>query len=809
MPEDIKAFYAELSAFGHPLWARAKETHPTNWGELDVSGNDKRLADHSYGPGSLVGAIMAPGAFSVFDIDRHGDDPAAWGDVDAVVTSLEAAGVIIAARVATPGGGHHLYVPASPEYVCDIRSGGLRDFPGVEFQGKSNVYLPGSRRGKHDYRGYELEFSDLGATVDDELAMDASVDALESWLKEHVRTSATVERAPDVSPPMPEHPSEVGQVHNQVIKAVTDEVAKVEHAKEGNRDILVTGTIFKLGRYAYLEAVNDGEIISRENVRELMRQACERNGLIGSKPGDLSPAAFDRKFDRQWSAGAAKAQRAVPFDPVGSEFTAVTGGSRLGGIRTEDRDVAESIMPGLKDRLVYTPAMGWLLYDPKRGAWRRATDARVLGLVMEAMAAWLQTVIPRANPGDFSKLAKLRDDVKGRHVMSQVATFVQRDDAEFDAHPDLLCVGNGVVDLTTGQLRDHDPALLLTKSSRTPYLPGAVHADWDKALASLPQDDRDWFQGRIGQGITGHTPTDDRVVFLKNSGSGAKSTLLTALQTALGEHMTKVPEKVLTSPAEGHSTELTELRGARLAYIEELPKGRTLNVKRLKDIAGTDVMDGRRMYKDVVRWRASHSLILTTNYDLHVAETDHGTWRRLALLEFPYTYVEHAEQINDPARQRVKDTSLRTNLSEGKGGRAEAVLAWAVEGAQNWYAADRNMAPLTESVKASTEEWRGREDVIKGFLEEFLEFDPRAMVSMKELYDVFSDWRTSNGKMPMSSASFRSAFEDHELVSVRGVSRGRVKNPSSITWFPDDELALERDSAKSPYVMRGVTWRTN
>lgn len=463
LPEDVKALYADLSVAGHPIWALANEAHPEKWNELDTTENDKRLSRHRFGPGSLVGAIMAPGAFAVFDVDHHGDDPTKWGDVDALVESLDAAGVTVAARVATPGAGHHIYVPASPEYVCDIGMGGLRDFPGIEFKGKGNLYLPGSQRAKHDYADYRVEFSNLAEVFVDDLAAEVSRDALTGWLNDQAG-AATVERAPDMDAPRPKHPSEIGEVHRQVSKAVDEEVARVREAEENTRDLTLTGTVFKLGRYAYLEEVDDGAIISRDHVRGLMQEACEHNGLINPKDSKaITEDQFETKFDRQWAAGAAKAQRAVPFTSVGSEFDAVTGGSRLGGLRTEDRDMAETIMPALKDRLVHTPGMGWLIYDSQRGTWRPSSGSRVLGLVMEEMAVWLKSAIDRATGGDFSKLAKLREDVKGRRVMSQVSTMVQREDSEFDARPDLLCVGNGVVKLDTGELLPHDPALLLTK----------------------------------------------------------------------------------------------------------------------------------------------------------------------------------------------------------------------------------------------------------------------------------------------------------------------------------------------------------
>jgi hypothetical protein len=43
-----------------------------------------------------------------------------------------------------------------------------------------------------------------------------------------------------------------------------------------------------------------------------------------------------------------------------------------------------------------------------------------------------------------------------------------------------------VVDLRTGALMPHDPALLITKVTSGRYRPGFRHPDWQKALEALP-----------------------------------------------------------------------------------------------------------------------------------------------------------------------------------------------------------------------------------------------------------------------------------------------------------------------------------
>lgn len=193
LPTGTKTLYADLTAAGHPIWTATKR-FPEGWNNpelFSVEDNDDQLADHIYGDGSHVAAVLAPGAYAVIDIDRHGDDPAEWGDVDAVTASLEAAGVTIAAQVATGGDGYHLYVPSSLRHEKDRTGRGVfPDFPGAEFKTKGIVFLPGSHREKHDYTPYTLEWSRLGEILEDIDTFQPSQKALASWLDEHLRTTA-------------------------------------------------------------------------------------------------------------------------------------------------------------------------------------------------------------------------------------------------------------------------------------------------------------------------------------------------------------------------------------------------------------------------------------------------------------------------------------------------------------------------------------------------------------------------------------------------------------------------------------------
>ena len=266
-----------------------------------------------------------------------------------------------------------------------------------------------------------------------------------------------------------------------------------------------------------------------------------------------------------------------------------------------------------------------------------------------------------------------------RSVLWVARNYLCRSGAEFDAHPDLLNVRNGVVDLCDGTLRPHDPELLLTRVTMVDYVPGATRLDWDKALKAVSADEADWLAARFGQGLTGYPPSDDILVVLKGSGENGKSTVIDVVRGATGaEYAIPLADRVLLARPGDHPTEMMTLRDARLAFMEEFPELGHLNVKRLKDLTGTEWMTARLCGKDSVRWRATHSVFVTTNYLPRVDESDHGTWRRLALVEFPHRYRKPHEPMTE--FDRPGDPGLRERLRRGGDRQHEAVLAWLIRG---------------------------------------------------------------------------------------------------------------------------------
>jgi P4 family phage/plasmid primase-like protien len=286
----------------------------------------------------------------------------------------------------------------------------------------------------------------------------------------------------------------------------------------------------------------------------------------------------------------------------------------------------------------------------------------------------------------------------------------------------------------------------------------------------LPADAAQWLQLRLGQGMTGYPPPDDVGVFLRGSGANGKTSIVDGVRGAAGDYAVPLPERVLLARAGDHPTELMTLRGARIAFMEELPELGHLNVKRWKQLHGTQEISARLCGRDTVTWKATHSTFVTTNYLPRVDESDHGTWRRLALVEFPYRYRKSHEQL-EIAADRRGDPGLRQRLREGPDGQHEAVLAWLVEGALAWYRNGRVMPPLPASVDEATKRWRGSVDLLGRYLDENIVFDVERHVMTRDLYADFSKWLKDSGHLAWSEQNFTARLQQHEEVVTASVEK--------------------------------------
>lgn len=464
-----------------------------------------------------------------------------------------------------------------------------------------------------------------------------------------------------------------------------------------------------------------------------------------------------------------------------------------------DARVAETINEDvLADRFLWCKALGWLRWTGQR--WMLSTQETVLEAVRKHAVDSHGAAEARgdrlAAQGWRTMLARKRLAA----VLNLAKGLVERTAEEFDCHPDLLNTPDGVVDLRTGTVQQHDPNLLLTKITQGSYRPGVTHLDWMQALTALPDDTHSWFQARVGQAITGHPTPDGLILVCQGTGENGKSALLTdGLLPALGDYAAPASPKLLSTKE--HSTERADLRGQRLVIAEELTENRSLDVTAIKQISDVGMLKARYVHKDNMSFKASHTVFATTNYVPTVHETDHGTWRRLAMVEFPFTFRKPGVAVTG-RHERSGDPLLKTRLRQGGGGVWDAIVTWAVEGARRFYAS--GFPPLPPSVEASTTAWRMSSDKILAFWGAELEADPTCGVATTDLLNAFNAWMQSTGQTPWSKETFHVRFRSHEETQRHDIA---LQRPRLATVSLSRPSGTDTPLPNRPSVYTGLRFR--
>jgi P4 family phage/plasmid primase-like protien len=440
--------------------------------------------------------------------------------------------------------------------------------------------------------------------------------------------------------------------------------------------------------------------------------------------------------------------------------------------------VAEEVMA---DRYIWVPGLRWMTWDGKR--WISSEEETIREGVMNWVIGQFDKVIDvareKSRTPDWEEIEGWKK-AQSRHRITAIADLTKGivlvRAHELDADPDLLNTPAGVVDMRTGQVRKHDPDLLMTGMSSGSYIPGYTHPDWEQALGAVPEKVREWFQTRSGQAATGHPVQDDLTVIFQGSGANGKTSVTSKGPVpALGSYGSVASHKLFAKGSE-HSTERADLRGRRYVVAEELTEGRSIDITALKQIQGTGRIKARFLYEDNIEFEPSHTLFVTTNYVPIVAEVDHGTWRRLALVRFPFTFRTEGEELSGK-RDKAGDLGLRDRIKDGKDGQHDAIVTWLVEGAMRWYADPSAALAQPQRVRKDTRDWQMDADRILGFWDELLEPAEDVAIVTAELLNVFNAWVEGNGHHAWPKETFHPRFSQHMETARHRVQK---KRPSTV-----------------------------
>jgi putative DNA primase/helicase len=374
----------------------------------------------------------------------------------------------------------------------------------------------------------------------------------------------------------------------------------------------------------------------------------------------------------------------------------------------------------------------WIVWDVAR--WREVSDTALLPLarrVTEEMITWAAAQPSGDNRKGWINHAFVSQREARLRAMINLAKgepVLRIQPNALDAEAWLLGCPNGTLDLRTGKLREARREDYITKHGSVPFDPAAECPHWTGFLNWAAEGDGElveFIQTFMGYALSGEVCEEKMCAFV-GDGANGKSTFLMTLYDLFGDYAGKVRSDLLVH-AQGKggapSPDIAALHGKRFVIASETEDGCSLSEARIKDIVSNEVVAARRLHRDPFTFRPTHKIILETNHPPHVRGTDHGIWRRLAVVRFSAT-IEEERKVAD-FRERV----LRPELP--------GILNWTLAGLMRWTRDGLRMPP---SVRTATAEYRSAMDTVEQWIEERTEKDPSAVVTIKRLHADYVFW---------------------------------------------------------------------
>ncbi|QKT06072.1 hypothetical protein HUN08_01845 [Gordonia sp. X0973] len=391
-------------------------------------------------------------------------------------------------------------------------------------------------------------------------------------------------------------------------------------------------------------------------------------------------------------------------------------------------------------RLMYVEELGWFYWSGTH--WKAGERGIRFASKMIEQEMLKARDMPEEGKDDAETKAMLARKQKAITELSRMSTAPNlrgilsvareqpaliRNADELDAQPHLLNTPNGTLDLRTLEIKDHEPADLLTKITAGNYVADLTveGSKWDEFLHQvLPGEDViEYLLQVCGVALMGEV-VEQILVILLGRGRNGKGVFALSILNTVGDYGIQLETDLLMKKdTKAHTTGEADLKGARVGISSESESGKYLNESLVKRFTGGNRRRARKLYKDNMEWDPSDSLFLETNHLPQVVGVEAAMWDRLKVIEFPRYFS--AEE---------RDPGLANKLK----GEADVILTSLV----NAYHRYRNAGHLVEphAVTKRVNKWRREANPVLRFIEERCDQSKASKVLLKELYPKWIDW---------------------------------------------------------------------
>lgn len=391
--------------------------------------------------------------------------------------------------------------------------------------------------------------------------------------------------------------------------------------------------------------------------------------------------------------------------------------------------------------MMYTPETNtW--YSWNGTYWNKLSDVGVEHFAKETVRSLVTELDENHDTAEFFKFCAMSQQAKMvRNMVSLAASDpkVMVPFEELDKDSNLIGVHNGVVDLRTGELRNADPELRISKTCGCAYDPRAKAPVFEQTVLEVFNGDVEmvkFFKVLMGYTLMGQPKLDFMVIPFGN-GSNGKSTVLGAVRSVFGDYARSaeassfVSDGKSTPNAGGAREDLLRLRGARFVYVNEPDDNSELREGSVKAMTGGDEITARGVYsKETVEITPTWVVFMPTNHKPIVKGSDNGIWRRLMLIPFTRNFENDPKIVKDPDRERKLDAER------------SGILNWMIAGALEY---QRDGLKKPDSIAKASANYREEMDLLSEWINEYCDVGPEYSAEVGSLWNSWSEYAKRTG----------------------------------------------------------------
>ena len=364
---------------------------------------------------------------------------------------------------------------------------------------------------------------------------------------------------------------------------------------------------------------------------------------------------------------------------------------------------------------------------------------------------------------------------------------------KLDANPLLLCFKNGIIDFKEKIFRPAKPDDYISLCTNIDYMEldetNPVHVQNMKEITTFmeqlfPEPPLNKYMWQFLANSLRGTNENQVFTILTGTGRNGKSKLMELMALTLGDYKGTVPITLITNKRQvigGASPEIAQLKGLRLAIMQEPSENMQINEGIMKELTGGDPLSGRALYCDTVTFNPQFSLAVCTNHLFDIKSTDDGTWRRIRVCDFQSKFLDNPyEDSKFPKNKYPYQYKVERNIDSKFTKWAPYFAAMLVKIAFD----TDGVIEDCPSVMASSQKYKLQQDYFEQFYEERIVQSQTSVIKRKDMYNEFNLWYSElyGGKIPKG----KDLYDFMEKKLGKNDSRGRFKGWRLIHSFEDE-----------------------